>query len=226
MNTRLKLIGLISISVMLLASCGDEQGSSSQDVGSQKSTLKTANPPVTGGIDKTNPDWREELDQPAQFPFEPGKTYYWDLVTNKGDMSFKLYHQSAPMHVSSTIYLTEIGFYDDLIFHRIIPGFMAQGGDPTGTGRGGPGYQYEGEFDGSTSHSKPGMLSMANAGSGTDGSQFFVTFVPTEFLDGKHTIFGELNSGEETLKMLEQAVSRSGATSEIVKIEKATIRVE
>ena len=123
-------------------------------------------------------------------------------------------------------FLTDVGFYDDVVFHRIIPGFMAQGGDPTGTGRGGPGYRYAGEFDGTTSHDKPGLLSMANAGPGTDGSQFFITFVPTQYLDGKHTIFGEIVSGEETLAMLEAAGSRSGQTSEQVKIEKATIRVE
>ena len=103
---------------------------------------------------------------------------------------------------------------------------MAQGGDPTGTGRGGPGYKYAGEFDGTTSHERPGLLSMANAGPGTDGSQFFITFVPTGFLDGKHTIFGELIAGEETLRALEKAGSRSGRTSETLKIIRATIRVE
>ena len=82
------------------------------------------------------------------------------------------------MHVGSTIYLTHLGFYDGVPFHRVIPGFMAQGGDPTGSGRGGPGYKYAGEFDPKVTHDKPGLLSMANAGPGTDGSQFFITFVP------------------------------------------------
>lgn len=177
-------------------------------------------------IDKSKPNWKESLELPELYAFEAGKTYYWDMLTNKGEMSFKLYHESAPMHATSTIFLTDIGFYDDVIFHRIIPGFMAQGGDPTGTGRGGPGYNYEGEFDGTTSHTRPGLLSMANAGPGTDGSQFFITFVPTVFLDNKHTIFGELVSGEATLNALESVGSRSGATSEAIIIEKATIRIE
>ena len=131
----------------------------------------------------------------------------------------------APVHVTSTIYLTEIGFYDDIIFHRVISGFMAQGGDPLGTGQGGPGYQYDGEFSRSVRHDRPGLLSMANRGPGTDGSQFFITFVPTPWLDDKHTIFGEIVSGKETIKKLEQRGSRSGKTREPLYIVKASIEV-
>ena len=226
MSKNLKLIFTISILALFLTSCGG--GDSASDAASEpKEQMSSADTQSADGIDRTNPDWKENLELPAMFSFEAGKAYYWDLATNKGNMSFRLYHESAPMHVSSTKFLTEAGFYDDVIFHRIIPGFMAQGGDPTGTGRGGPGYRYDGEFDGTTSHNKPGLLSMANAGPGTDGSQFFITFVPTPFLDGKHTIFGEMVSGEETLGMLEAVGSSgSGKTSELVKIEKATIRVE
>lgn len=178
-------------------------------------------------IDKSAPDWKQSLTLPEAMSFDANKTYYWDMQTNKGDMSFRLYHDSAPMHVSSTIFLTESGFYDDVLFHRVIPGFMAQGGDPTGTGMGGPGYKYAGEFDGSTGHTKPGMLSMANAGPNTDGSQFFITFAPTPSLNGKHTVFGEIVSGQKTLKILEGfGSSGRGTTSEILKIEKASIRVE
>jgi peptidyl-prolyl cis-trans isomerase B (cyclophilin B) len=158
--------------------------------------------------------------------FAPDKTYYWDMKTNKGDMSFKLFADTAPMHVTSTIYLTEIGFYDSVVFHRVIPGFMAQGGDPTGSGRGGPGYQYDGEFGSARSHDRPGLLSMANAGAGTDGSQFFITFVPTQYLDGKHTIFGELAAGAKTLDEFQKRGSRSGQTSEKLEILKASIRSE
>jgi cyclophilin family peptidyl-prolyl cis-trans isomerase len=131
------------------------------------------------------------------------------------------------MHVSSTIYLTKLGFYDDVVFHRVIPGFMAQGGDPTGTGSGGPGYTYGGEFDPSVKHDKGGLLSMANAGPGTDGSQFFLTFVPTSWLDGKHTIFGEVVDGKGTLSELEKrGSSGAGRTTEKLFIERATIVVE
>ncbi len=170
--------------------------------------------------------WKTELTRPPMVEFEDGKTYYWELDTNFGPMVFRLMPEVAPMHVSSTIYLTRLGFYDDQVFHRVISGFMAQGGDPLGTGRGGPGYKYAGEFDSKVRHRRPGLLSMANAGPGTDGSQFFITFVETPHLDGKHTIFGELVEGQATLDALEERGSGSGRTSEPVLLEKATIRVE
>ena len=183
-------------------------------------------PEAAATVDKTNPGWKQQLDKPEVMDFKPGEKYYWDMETNMGNMSFLLFHDQTPMHVSSTIYLTGLGFYDEVLFHRVIPGFMAQGGDPTGTGRGGPGYKYDGEFPEGLSHDRPGLLSMANAGPGTDGSQFFITFVPTQYLDGKHTIFGELVGGMETLKALEERGSNSGRTVEELKIVKATIRRE
>jgi cyclophilin family peptidyl-prolyl cis-trans isomerase len=176
-------------------------------------------------IDKTNARWKERLPKPTKVSFTAGKKYIWVLDTNKGPIEVRLLPDSAPMHVTSTIYLTDLGFYDGVIFHRVIPGFMAQGGDPTGSGRGGPGYSYEGEFGGAK-HDKPGMLSMANAGPGTDGSQFFLTFVPTGYLDGKHTVFGEVVKGMDTVKALEAAGSASGQTKEKLEIKKATIRVQ
>jgi peptidyl-prolyl cis-trans isomerase B (cyclophilin B) len=103
---------------------------------------------------------------------------------------------------------------------------MAQGGCPLGTGTGGPGYRFDGEFRADVKHDRPGLLSMANAGPGTDGSQFFLTFLPTPWLDGKHTIFGEVVEGKETLKALEDAGSQNGKTKEPLAIEKATIEVE
>jgi len=113
------------------------------------------------------------------------------------------------MHVASGIYLARLGFYDGLVFHRIIPGFMAQGGDPTGSGSGGPGYMMDGEFLGNKKHDKPGLLSMANTGRPrSDGSQFFLTFVPTPHLDGRHSIWGEVVEGMDAVKALEGKGSR------------------
>ena len=132
----------------------------------------------------------------------------------------------APMHVSSTLYLTTLGFYDNTIFHRIIPGFMAQGGDPTGTGSGNPGYRYAGEFSDEFKHTQGGLLSMANSGPNTDGSQFFLTFTATPWLDGKHTIFGKVIQGMDVLESIESIGSRSGKTSEAVSIITATILVK
>jgi len=177
-------------------------------------------------IDKADPTWKTKLSQPPLLTFAEGKDYFWELETNQGNLTIKLLTDSAPMHVSSTVYLTKLGFYDDLIFHRVIPGFMAQGGDPIGSGAGNPGYKYDGEFEGTASHDQAGVLSMANAGPGTDGSQFFITFKPTPFLDGKHTVFGNVVSGlEENLSKIEALGSRSGRTKEVVKILKATIRI-
>ncbi|MCO4798955.1 MAG: peptidylprolyl isomerase [Colwelliaceae bacterium] len=177
-------------------------------------------------IDKSDPNWKTKLTQPELLTFTQGKDYFWELQTNQGNLSIKLFSESAPMHVTSTIFLTELGFYDDLTFHRVIPGFMAQGGDPLGTGTGNPGYQYDGEFESGVSHSESGMLSMANAGPGTDGSQFFITFKPTPFLDGKHTVFGQVINGlEDTLVKIETLGSRRGKTTEEVKIIKASIRI-
>jgi len=177
-------------------------------------------------IDKSNSNWKTRLPKPPQVQFEKGQKIFWLLQTNKGDIKIELMPDVAPMHASSTIYLTNLGFYDGTPFHRVITGFMAQGGDPLGTGRGGPGYKYGGEFDPKVKHDTPGLLSMANAGPGTDGSQFFLTFEPTPWLDGKHTIFGKVVEGMGTVKALEAAGSQNGATSEALQIKSARIEVE
>jgi len=177
-------------------------------------------------VDKTQKSWKSSLEKPPKAQFTAGKTYFWNLETSKGAIQVKLLPDVAPMHVSSTIYLTRLGFYDDTVFHRVIPRFMAQGGDPTGTGRGGPGYKYDGEFDSSVKHNRPGVLSMANSGPGTDGSQFFLTVVKTPHLDGKHTIFGKVVEGMDTVKELEKLGGRNGKTKEKLMLESATISVE
>lgn len=177
-------------------------------------------------IDKSQSNWKTRLKKPPQLAFEKGKKYYWEMDTNHGAIRIELFPNTAPMHVSSTIYLTRLGFYDDLAFHRVIPGFMAQGGCPVGRGTGGPGYEYDGEFDPKVKHDRPNLLSMANRGPGTDGSQFFITFVPTPHLNGKHTIFGEVMAGAKTVRELEKRGSASGQPTEALKINKASISVE
>ncbi len=178
-------------------------------------------------VDKTQESWKTTLEKPPKVQFTAGESYFWNLETTKGAIKIKLLQDVAPMHVSSTIYLTRLGFYDGTVFHRVIPGFMAQGGDPTGTGRGSPGYKYDGEFDSSVKHDKPGMLSMANSGPGTDGSQFFLTFKATPHLNGKHTIFGRVVEGMDTVRKLEKFGSRGGGkTKGKLEIESATISVE
>ena len=181
---------------------------------------------ATREIDRSDPRWKEKLPPPPMLRFDKARAYVWELETNRGALAIRLYPDVAPVHVSSTIYLTRLGFYDSLTFHRVIPGFMAQGGDPRGNGTGDPGYEYAGEIAGSLSHDRRGLLSMANAGPGTDGSQFFLTLAPARHLDGKHTIFGEVIGGRRTLDRIEELGSRSGRTERTVRIEKASIRVD
>ena len=177
-------------------------------------------------IDRNQAGWKTSLPQPPKVEFDASKRYFWNVATNVGDIKVQLMPDIAPMHVSSTIYLTRLGFYDGVIFHRVITGFMAQGGDPLGQGTGGPGYDYDGEFSNSARHDRPGLLSMANAGPGTDGSQFFLTFVPTPHLDDKHTIFGEVVEGMETVQQLEKGGSSSGRTSAELLMNTTTISLE
>jgi peptidyl-prolyl cis-trans isomerase B (cyclophilin B) len=178
-------------------------------------------------LDKSDKEWKSKVPAPgATGAFDPVKIYYWNLETNRGDLKIELFPKSAPLHVLSTIYLTQMGFYDDVKFHRIVTDFVVQGGDPTGTGNGGPGYRYGGEFDPDLSHTKKGIVSMANAGPGTDGSQFFITLSRATKLNGKHTIFGQLVEGKPTLSKLGKAGSKRGKPKRKAVIKKATITVE
>ncbi|MBN2548956.1 MAG: peptidylprolyl isomerase [Anaerolineales bacterium] len=130
---------------------------------------------------------------------DPQKTYTAVLHTDKGDISIQLYSNKVPNTVNNFVFLARQGFYDSTIFHRVIADFMAQAGDPTGTGRGGPGYSFADEFHPQLRHDKPGVLSMANAGPNTNGSQFFITHVPTPWLDNKHSVFGQVVKGLDVL---------------------------
>ena len=132
------------------------------------------------------------------------------IKTSKGDIHLDLFATKAPKTVTSFIELAKAGYYDGLVFHRVIPDFMIQGGCPTGTGTGGPGYQFEDEFHPECTHDGPGVLSMANAGPGTNGSQFFITHIETDWLNGKHTVFGKVKSDED------QAVVNSIAGGDLI----------
>jgi cyclophilin family peptidyl-prolyl cis-trans isomerase len=130
---------------------------------------------------------------------DPKKTYTALINTEKGDMTLQLFADKVPNTVNNFVFLSRQGFYDGTIFHRVIADFMVQGGDPTGTGTGGPGYRFEDEINPDLRHDKPGVLSMANAGPNTNGSQFFITHVSTPWLDGKHAVFGEITEGMDVL---------------------------
>lgn len=159
-----------------------------------------------------------------------GKYYYATLKTAKGTIKVQLYADRTPMTVNNFVFLAREGYYDNTTFHRVLDGFMAQGGDPTGTGAGGPGYQFEDEIKEGIGFDRPGLLAMANAGPGTNGSQFFLTFAPTEWLNGRHTIFGEVIEGLDVLNQLtrrdpEQNPDFLGDTIESVTIEETDTSV-
>jgi len=136
---------------------------------------------------------------------DPAKSYQAIFHTSRGDFTVDLFAQQAPITVNNFVFLARDGFYDGTTFHRVIKGFMAQGGDPTGTGSGGPGYQWNDEPSAlALKHDGPGVLSMANAGRNTNGSQFFVTFVPTPHLNGKHAVFGRVSSGMDVVNSIRE----------------------
>jgi peptidyl-prolyl cis-trans isomerase B (cyclophilin B) len=126
------------------------------------------------------------------------------LHTDKGDIEGTIYASKTPMTAANYLNLARRGYYNGLKFHRVIPDFMIQGGDPTGTGSGGPGYKFGDECRPDLKHNRAGLFSMANAGPGTNGSQFFVTHVPTAWLDGKHTVFGEVTKGQDVVNAIKQ----------------------
>ena len=136
---------------------------------------------------------------PPSGALDTSKSYTARFKTERGDIVAELYADKAPLTVENFVNLARAGFYDGTTFHRVIAGFMAQGGDPTGTGRGGPGYQFGDEFHPSLRHDGPGVLSMANAGPGTNGSQFFITYGPTPHLDDRHSVFGRVTEGLDVL---------------------------
>ena len=155
-------------------------------------------------VDRAGDGWRTKLPRFPELTFGKGEEYLWRLDTNQGAITLKLFSDTAPQHVANFLYLTELGFYDGLNFHRVVPGFMAQGGCPTGKGSGDPGYKFPAEFNPGPRHDKAGILSMANTGQpSSDGSQFFITFRATPELDGKHTVCGEVVEGMDVVKKLE-----------------------
>lgn len=164
----------------------------------------------------TNPASRNGMyNRPPSMNIDKKKNYMAVIETAKGEIKIHLFADKVPITVNNFVFLAREGFYDNTTFHRVIPNFMAQAGDPTGTGRGGPGYRFEDEFHPDLRHSKPGMLCMANAGANTNGSQFYITHVPTPYLDAFderghrkrcqrrdvscHAVFGEVTEGMDVL---------------------------
>jgi len=148
------------------------------------------------------PSQSKQWSRPPEMGLDLKKKYTAILHTDKGDITLKLHSEKVPNTVNNFVFLARQGFYDGTIFHRVIVDFMVQGGDPTGTGRGGPGYKFADEFNSQLKHDKPGVLSMANAGPNTNGSQFFITHVPTPWLDNKHAVFGQVTGGMDVVNSI------------------------
>jgi len=135
---------------------------------------------------------------------DPAKAYQVSMETDAGTIELELYAEHAPKTVNNFVVLAKDGYYDGITFHRVIPDFMIQGGDPTGTGRGGPGYKFEDETRGNPLKHDTGVISMANAGPNTNGSQFFITHSPQPHLNGKHTVFGKVTKGQDVVDAVKQ----------------------
>lgn len=171
-----------------------------------------------------SPDSKQWSSAP-EMTIDPSKKYTAVLSTDKGDITIELFADKVPKTVNNFIFLANEHFYDGTIFHRVIGSFMVQGGDPTGTGTGGPGYRFEDEFDSSLRHNKQGVLSMANAGPGTNGSQFFLCHVATPHLDDKHSVFGQVIDGMDAFMSIPER-DPSRADGPAVTLKSVTIKVE
>ncbi len=151
----------------------------------------------------------KQYNRPPAMQIDPQKKYSAIFHTGKGDIRVALFADRAPVTVNNFVFLAREGYYNNTTFHRVIHGFMVQGGDPTGTGAGGPGYSFNDESGGlAIKHDRPGILSMANAGPNTNGSQFFITYVPTPHLNGKHAVFGQVVD-PESMAVLESISERN-----------------
>ena len=167
----------------------------------------------------------KQWSSPPEIAIDPAKKYAAVISTDKGEITIELYADKVPNTVNNFVFLARAGYYDGTYFHRVIPSFMVQGGDPTGTGSGGPGYRFEDEFDASLRHDQPGILSMANAGPGTNGSQFFLTHVATPHLDDKHTVFRQIVAGLDVLMSIPER-EPSKTDSPYVTLQSVTISEE
>ncbi len=200
-HERFLAFGIISIGLMAVAACG----SATTEPSAVPSTPPPAAPPTAP---PTSPPAAEEQESPLQWSsppameIDPSKAYEAVFVTEIGDIRVRLFADQAPETVNNFVFLANQGYYDNTTFHRVLRDFMAQGGDPTGTGTGSTGYTFEDEFHPDLEFDREGLLAMANRGPNTNGGQFFITYAPKPHLNGLHTIFGEVVEGADVLNNL------------------------
>jgi peptidyl-prolyl cis-trans isomerase B (cyclophilin B) len=158
----------------------------------------------------------KQWNNPPEMQIDTKKNYRVNMETNRGTIVLEMYPQYAPKTVNNFVFLASQGFYDGVSFHRVISDFVIQGGDPTGSGRGGPGYRFADEFAGNPLKHETGVISMANAGPGTNGSQFFITHSPQPHLDGRHTVFGKVVEGQDVVDAIKVGDVMTAVTAEAV----------
>lgn len=191
---------MLLATAMVVAACGGDDPEPTPT----PLRVETATPTAAAGDTSAGPSptpGPQEYDGPPDLVIDTSKDYYATFVTERGEFRLRLFDDRAPRTVNNFVFLARDGFYNGVTFHRVIPGFMAQGGDPTGTGGGSPGYRFDDEFHPDLVHNA-GVISMANSGPNTNGSQFFITFVPTPHLDGGHAVFGEVVEGMEVVNSI------------------------
>ena len=174
------------------------------------SQTATATPAFTPAATSRISGARASYSSPPAMILDPESDYVANFRTNQGNFTVKLFATQTPVTVNNFVFLAQQSFYDGLIFHRVIENFMIQGGDPTGTGGGGPGYQFQDEIVAGLVFDSPGKLAMANAGPGTNGSQFFITVAATDWLNGNHTIFGEVTEGQNVVNSISRVATARG----------------
>ena len=238
MKAKILTVALTALAVFAIAACSTSESDEQADAAAPAPAVQ-ATPASTTDMNAPTPAVRAtppppptampEREGPKQWPAPPPmvidttKNYSAVFELEKGDeFTIELYADKVPNTVNNFVFLAREGYYDGVTFHRVIPGFMAQGGDPTGTGRGGPGYRFADEFHPELRHDSPGVLSMANAGPNTNGSQFFITFVPTPNLDDGHAVFGKVVSGMDAVNNISV---RDPATARTPGDAIATIRI-
>ena len=199
---------LCALPILLLAGCSTTETSAPEAVKPSLAAIPAVPPKVEAPVVLAAVPAKVVKPVVVADP-EPARVRDVDIVlrTSQGDIEATLFATKTPVTVANFLNLAKRGYYDGLTFHRVIPNFMIQGGDPTGTGRGGPGYQFEDEIHPALRHTQAGLFSMANAGRGTNGSQFFVTHNATAWLDGKHTIFGKVTKGQSVVDAIQQGAT-------------------
>jgi peptidyl-prolyl cis-trans isomerase B (cyclophilin B) len=210
---------VLLVSLLAFTACKPKEATPAAPASSSKPAPAASTP---GTPDTAKP----ESPPPAPVPAAEVTDIRIKIKTTKGDIEATMFASKTPMTVANFLNLAAKKYYDGIAFHRVITDFMVQGGDPTESGRGGPGYQFPDEFHPELKHTKPGIFSMANAGPGTNGSQFFITMAPTPFLDNRHSVFGEVTKGQEVVNAIvgkldtgEPGVKADGKGDKIVSIE-------